>query len=63
MKRKKLTKGLKATVIISALVFVAVVALIITNVFIPVKYLSAYTVVVNRKDDGNGARARGLRLR
>lgn len=56
MKRKKFPKKILRSVIISAVVAVAVTALLITNIFIPVKYFSAYIVFVKDVLPENGAR-------
>lgn len=52
MKRKRLSKGLLISIITSALILVAALAILITNIYIPVKYLSAYLVTANRAVDG-----------
>ena len=47
-KNNKLSKKAIAAVAIAAATAVAVIALLITNIFIPVKYLSSYTVLNNK---------------
>lgn len=48
MKKLNLTKAKKRTIIISVITAVVVLAIIITNIFIPVKYLSSYLVARNK---------------
>lgn len=51
-KRKKLTKGKLAAIISAAAVLVIFVSLLVTNIFIPVKYLTAYMVVAEDREKG-----------
>lgn len=53
MKRnKKLSKKLIAAIVVACVAIVAAAAILITNAFIPVKYLSAYFVSVNKNPQG-----------
>lgn len=56
--KKKLSKGKLRTIIIAAVTAAAVIALIITNLFVPVKYLSSYFVIGNK-----GAKEGVMRVR
>ena len=51
-KRKKLSKGKIAAIISAAAVFAVFLSLLITNFFIPVKYLTAYMVIADDREDG-----------
>lgn len=51
-KKRKLSRSHIISIIISGLVLLAAIAIIITNVFIPVKYLSAYCVVAKSNEAG-----------
>ncbi len=55
-KKRKLSRGVIATIVTLALAVVFVSAVLITNIFIPVKYLTAYTV------KGNGNARGALRV-
>ncbi|MDE7329649.1 MAG: hypothetical protein K2N30_00930 [Clostridia bacterium] len=50
-KRKKLTKRLIAVIAVAALCFITGLALLITNFFIPVKYLTAYCVAADKNEE------------
>lgn len=52
MKKKGLTKGRIATIITAAVAAVAFIAVLILNIFIPVRYLSAYLVRRQAREDG-----------
>lgn len=52
VKRKKLSKAKTAAIISAAAVFVVFVSLLITNIFVPVKYLTAYMVVAEQRQEG-----------
>ena len=56
--KKKLTKLQLRTVIVSAVSAAVAIALIITNFFVPVKYLSSYMVIRNK-----GAKEGVMRVR
>lgn len=52
-KEKKLSKAKLWAIISAGIVVVAAIAIIITNIFIPVKYLASYCVIGNRAAEGN----------
>lgn len=52
-RRKKLSKKLLVTVITACIAAAVSVALLITNTFIPVKYLSAYCVSADKNQEGD----------
>lgn len=56
--KKKLSKNRIRAIIIASISIAIALALIITNIFVPVKYLASYTVVRNR-----GAKAGIMRVR
>ncbi len=57
-KKRKLSKGKIRAIIIAAVTAAIVIALIITNFFVPVKYLSSYMVVRNKGADEGVMRVR-----
>ena len=57
-KKRKLSKGKIRAIIIAAITAAVVLALVITNFFVPVKYLASYMVVRNK-----GAKAGVMRVR
>lgn len=57
-KKRKISKGKLRAIIIAAVTAVIVIALIVTNLFVPVKYLSSYFVIRNK-----GAKEGTMRVR
>ena len=51
-KNHRLTKGRIIAIITAAVVCVLVLALVIVNIFIPIKYLSAYFVIEEEREEG-----------
>ena len=51
-RHKKLTKARVAAIISSAVVIALFVSLVITNIFIPVKYITAYMVAAGQRQKG-----------
>lgn len=56
--KKKLSKIQLRTIIVASIAFAVALSLIITNVFIPVKYLSSYIVIRNKGADAGVMRVR-----
>lgn len=61
-RKRKLSKGLLKAIIVAALVSVITVSLLITNVFVPVKYLFSYTVISNEVAERDTLRVRFLNV-
>ena len=63
MKRqRKLSKGIIRSIIVAAVVLVITATLLITNIFVPVKYLSSYMVISNDRAESNTLRVRFLNV-